>query len=55
LAANNAVSGIDVGRGNAPDKEYLILCISTLSNGADEIFAKGYYPPLGQRRVNAPQ
>ena len=41
-------------KGNYPDKEYLILCISTLSNGADEIFDKMYYPPLSDRRRDAP-
>jgi len=40
---------------NFPDKEYLILCISTLSQGNDEIFDKMYYPPLSQRRRDAPE
>ena len=54
LAAHNTTSGIDPEKGNYPDKEYLILCIATLSNGGDEIFDKMYYPPLNQRRRNAP-
>ena len=47
-------SGIDMEKQNFPDKEYLILCISTLSQGNDEIFEKMYYPPLSQRRRDAP-
>ena len=54
LAAHNTTSGIDPEKGNYPDKEDLILCIATLSNGGDEIFDKMYYPPLNQRRRNAP-
>ena len=48
-------SGIDMEKQNFPDKEYLILCIATLSKGNDEIFDKMYYPPLSQRRRDAPE
>ena len=45
LLARNANSGIEEKKQNYPDKDYLILMIATLSQGNDEIFAKGYLPP----------
>jgi len=48
-------SGIDMEKLNFPDKEYLILCIATLSQGNDKIFDKMYYPPLSQQRRDAPE
>jgi len=40
----NLKSGIEVEKGNFPDKEWLILAISTLSQGKDEIFEPNYVP-----------
>ena len=37
-------SGIDLEKGNFPDKEWLILAIATLSAGKDEIFNPNYVP-----------
>ena len=37
-------SGIDLEKGNFPDKEWLILAIATLSGGKDEIFNPNYVP-----------
>jgi hypothetical protein len=37
-------SGIELEKGNFPDKEWLILAISTLSSGKDEIFEPSYVP-----------
>ena len=44
LAAMNLKSGIDLGKGNFPDKKWLILAVATLSKGNDEIFEPDYYP-----------
>ena len=52
LATQNLVSGIDNNKGNFPDKEWIILAISTLSQGNDEIFTKAYYPAASLRRKN---
>ena len=40
----NLKSGIDLERGNFPDKDWLILAIATLSQGKDEIFSPSYVP-----------
>ena len=37
--------GFDKTKENYPDKEYLILCVATLSDGKDEIFDPEYSPP----------
>ena len=37
-------SGIDLGKGNFPDKNWLVLAVATLSNGDDEIFEPDFYP-----------
>ena len=37
--------GFDKTKENYPDKEYLILCIATMSDGKDEIFDPAYCPP----------
>ena len=50
---HNLVHGIDKLKPNFPDKEYLILSISTFSAGKDEIFARNYYPILKQPRINS--
>ena len=42
--ANSLVHGIDLKKQNYPDKEYLVLAISTMTNGADAIFDRNYYP-----------
>ena len=44
LTAMNLKSGIDLGKGNFPDKKWLILAVATLSKGNDEIFEPDYYP-----------
>ena len=44
LKTFNLKSGIDLDRGNFPDKEWLILAIATLSGGKDEIFSPNYVP-----------
>ena len=44
LAAMNVKSGIDLAKGNFPDKQWLILAVATLSNGQDEIFDLDYFP-----------
>jgi len=38
-------TGFDKTKENYPDKEYLILCVATLSDGKDEIFDPAYSPP----------
>jgi len=38
-------TGFDKQKENYPDKDYLILCIATLSDGKDEIFDPAYSPP----------
>ena len=38
-------TGFDKTKENYPDKEYLILCIATMSDGKDEIFDPAYKPP----------
>ena len=43
--ALNLDTGFDKSKENYPDKEYLILCIATLSDGKDEIFDPTYKPP----------
>ena len=43
--ALNLDTGFDKSKENYPDKEYLILCIATLSDGKDEIFEPTYKPP----------
>ena len=45
--------GITKEKPNYPDKEYLILSISTFSAGKDEIFGRNYYPIIKQPRVNS--
>ena len=45
--------GITKEKPNYPDKEYLILLISTFSAGKDEIFERNYYPVIRQPRVNS--
>jgi len=50
--ANSLVHGIDHKKQNYPDKEYLILSISTMTNGADAIFDRNYYPLDKKLRVN---
>jgi len=40
----NIKSGIDLSKGNFPDKPWLILAVATLSKGQDEIFDPDYYP-----------
>ena len=52
--ANNLVHGIDYKKQNFPDKDYLILAISTFTNGADPIFDRNYYPLDKKIRSNAP-
>jgi hypothetical protein len=44
LHAINQKSGIELSRGNFPDKQWLILAVATLSKGKDEIFSPEYYP-----------
>ena len=44
LAPLKLQSGIDLAKGNFPDKKWLILAVATLSNGRDEIFDPDYYP-----------
>ena len=44
LATMNLKSGIDLGKGNFPDKNWLVLAVATLSDGNDEIFDPDYYP-----------
>jgi hypothetical protein len=51
---NSLEHGINVRTQNFPDKEYLILAISTLSGGNDEIFGRNYYPMNKQPRINTP-
>ena len=46
----NQASGIEEAKENFPDKQYLILMISNLSQGNDAIFNKNYYPPANQKR-----
>ena len=46
------VHGITKEKPNYPDKEYLILAISTFSGGKDEIFDRNYYPIVRQPRIN---
>ena len=38
------VSGIDMEKENFPDKEWLVLAVSSLSGGKDPIFARDYVP-----------
>jgi hypothetical protein len=45
-------SGVDLVRQNFPDKNWLILAISTVSDGKDEIFEKDYLPNRNQFRVD---
>jgi hypothetical protein len=53
--SNNSLEhGINARTQNFPDKEYLILAISTLSGGKDEIFGRNYYPLNKQPRINTP-
>ena len=40
----NIRSGIDMSKRNFPDKRWLILAISSLSKGQDEIFNEDYMP-----------
>jgi len=47
--------GIDMEKQNFPDKEYLILCIATLSKGNDEIFDKMYYPAAEPAAAGCPR
>ena len=51
---NSLEHGINAKAQNFPDKEYLILAISTLSGGQDEIFGRNYYPINKQPRINTP-
>ena len=44
LLAMNIRSGIDLAKGNFPDKNWLVLAVATLSKGDDEIFEPDYYP-----------
>jgi hypothetical protein len=44
LKPYNISSGIDPARQNYPDKQWLVLIISTLSQGKDEIFEPNYVP-----------
>ena len=44
LSAMNVKSGIDMSKGNFPDKPWLILAVASLSKGEDEIFDPDYYP-----------
>jgi len=48
-------SGIDVVREKYPNRDWLVLAVSTLSAGNDEIFHKEYVPAPNERRRNAPQ
>jgi len=50
---NNLTHGIDIKKMNFPDKEYLILAISTLTAGNDEIFGRNYYPIIKQPRLSS--
>ena len=52
--ANSLEHGINAKAQNYPDKEYLVLAISTLSSGNDEIFGRNYYPLAKQPRINTP-
>lgn len=52
--ANSLEHGINAKAQNYPDKEYLVLAISTLSNGNDDIFGRNYYPLAKQPRINTP-
>ena len=52
--SNSLEHGINPKAQNYPDKEYLVLAISTLSSGNDEIFARNYYPLTKQPRINTP-
>ena len=38
-------TSFDKNKENYPDKDYLIFCIATLSDGKDEIFDPTYKPP----------
>jgi hypothetical protein len=51
---NSLEHGINTKTQNYPDKEYLVLAISTLSAGQDEIFGRNYYPINKQPRINTP-
>jgi hypothetical protein len=53
-AQNSLEHGISAKAQNFPDKEYLVLAISTLSGGQDEIFARNFYPLAKQPRLNTP-
>ena len=45
-------SGIDSAKEKFPNRDWLILAVSTLSNGTDEIFSKEYVPaPEEVKRV----
>ncbi len=48
----NIPSGIDLVKQNYPDKNWLVLAISTVSAGKDEIFEKDYMPNRDQFRVD---
>lgn len=46
LAPHNLVTGINIEKENFPDKHWLIIAISSVSNGKDEIFNKDYIPKI---------
>ena len=48
LDQHKLVSGIDMSKQNFPDKAWLVLAISTLSGGKDEIFHPDYLPKTNQ-------
>ena len=53
LDQQKLVSGIDMLKQNFPDKAWLVLAISTLSGGKDEIFDPDYLPNNNQFKDSA--
>lgn len=48
LQQHNVESGINLAKQNFPDKNWLVIAIATITNGADEIFHKDYLPVPAQ-------
>jgi len=46
LAPHKLSTGIDLTKENFPDKPWLIIAVSSVSGGKDEIFAKDYIPSI---------
>ena len=55
LALLGVKSGICMVKENFPDKEWLVLAVSSLSQGQDEIFAVDYVPSPNQLRRVVPE